>query len=68
MIEETLKPDDLYLNAEKYFQSGEKNSIMDEVSREIAEECDAAVLDADQIRYQEDWSYLSSRIVGAEGN
>ena len=56
-----------YLDADDFFASSQKVSIGEDVRAGIRQEQDERILDPDQLRYQEDWSFLSTKIVGAEG-
>lgn len=62
-----MEPDELYLGVEELFRSGRKTSVAEDVRRAIEEECGENALDQDLLRYQENWSFLAARIVGAEG-
>ena len=56
------------LDPQAYFTSPRESTLVEDVKKEMAEEEEGSVLDADQIREQEDWSFLASKIVGAEGD
>jgi hypothetical protein len=56
------------LDINQFFASSQKMPIGEDVRAEMRQEQDEGVLDADQIRYQEDWSSLATKIVGAEGD
>ena len=56
----------VYKTADEFFESPRKISVGERVNAKLHAERNAAVLDEAQIRQQEDWSHLASRIVGAE--
>jgi hypothetical protein len=54
------------LDPSSYFTSPTETTIVDDVNQEILDQ-EPSVLKAEQIRDQEDWSFLASKVVGAEG-
>jgi hypothetical protein len=56
-----------YMRADDFFRSARETRIVQEVRAEILRERGEKVLDEEQLRRQEDWSFLANRVVGAEG-
>jgi len=56
-----------YMRAEDFFRSAHETRIVQEVRAEILRERGDRVLDEEQLRRQEDWSFLANKVVGAEG-
>lgn len=50
---------------EDFFTSPKESKMMEEAKRQITGS-ESDVLDHDQLREQEDWSYLANKVVGAE--
>ena len=50
---------------EDFFTSPKESTMMDEARQKLAAS-ESGVLDQDQQREQEDWSYLANKVVGAE--
>jgi len=48
---------------EDFFTSPNESTIIDEVKEQIASE---DLIDQDQLRAMQDWSYLAHKVVGAE--
>lgn len=52
-------------DADEFFPSPTENQILEDMQREIRESSQS-LLDESQLRQQEDWSFLSNRVVGSE--
>jgi len=50
---------------EDFFPSPKQSKMLEEAKRQITES-ESGVLDQEQLREQEDWSYLANKVVGAE--
>jgi len=51
---------------DQFFEKATKSNLIEEVKKEVRE-AQTGLLDQGQLREQEDWSFLASKIVGSEG-
>jgi len=55
-----------YVTAEELFDSPEPSTSFEEARKAFLKETKDALPDPSELRYQEDWSFLANRVVGAE--
>lgn len=57
-----------YLDVDEFFRGAPTCSVGRDVAREVQEERNKEIIDPYIIRYNQDFSDLASRVVGAEGH
>jgi hypothetical protein len=65
MLNENQPP--RYLRVDDFFKSPRKTTIAEDVRKQVIQERENTILNLTMLRQQEDWSFLSGKIVGAEG-
>lgn len=55
-----------YMTSEELLAGSRESSAFEQAQREILEEIGKQLIDAVQLRQQEDWAFLAGKAVGAE--
>ena len=57
-----------YVRSDELTRGGEMTTILEDVHKALTTEAQLELIDQENLRRQEDWSHLSNKVFGAEGD